>query len=25
MAGKFSFDNEDFSDQHISADPRLPW
>ena len=25
MAGKFSFDNEDFSDQYISADPRLPW
>ncbi len=25
MAGKFSFDNKDFSDQHISADPRLPW
>ena len=25
MAGKFSFDNEDFSDQRISADPRLPW
>ena len=25
MARKFSFDNEDFSDQYISADPRLPW
>ena len=25
IAGKFSFDNEDFADQHISADPRLPW
>ena len=23
MAGKFSFDNEDFSDQHISADPQI--
>lgn len=25
IAGKFSFDNKDFADQRMSADPRLPW